>query len=134
MRSPTSSCLQLRANLQRKGTYIGMASRRLSKEFGLKSYKTAAKPRLMSARKRTRLSFANKHLYWTVEKMAENYFLTNPQLSNSQCERGTFENQNVINAKYTTSKVKQPLKPDGLRGCEQTRDCWAVLSSHQEPP
>ena len=42
--------------------------RRLSKEFGLKSYKPAAKPRLGSAIKKKKLSFANKRLYWTAKK------------------------------------------------------------------
>ena len=44
-RSPTSSCKKIRANLLRKGTSVSVStvSRRLSREFGLKSYKPAKK-------------------------------------------------------------------------------------------
>ena len=61
---------KIRTNLLKNGTdiSIGTVSRRLSKEFGLKSYKPAVKPRLTSAMKKKKLSFAIKHLHWTVEK------------------------------------------------------------------
>ena len=44
-----------------------MVSRHLSKKFSLKSYKPVAKLYLTSMKKKI-LSFANKHLHWTVEK------------------------------------------------------------------
>ena len=47
---------------------ISMVSHHLSKEFSLKSYKPATKPNLTLAMKKKRLSFADKHLNWTVEK------------------------------------------------------------------
>ena len=47
---------------------ISTVSCSLNKKFYLKSYKPSAKPCLTSAMKKKRLSFANKHLYWTVEK------------------------------------------------------------------
>ena len=70
MQSPTSSCCKMHATLLKNGTdiSISMISHPLSKEFSLKSYKPAAKPRLMSAMKKKRLSFANKYLHWTVKK------------------------------------------------------------------
>ena len=38
-------------------------SRSLSKEFGLKSYKPVAKPGIISAMKKKKLSFVNKYLH-----------------------------------------------------------------------
>ena len=70
MRSPTSSCREIRFNLLKNGTDISIStiSRRLSKQFGLKSYKPAAKRRPPSAIKKKRLSFAKKHIHCTVKK------------------------------------------------------------------
>ena len=64
-RSPTSSCKKVHANLLRKRTDVSIStvSRRLSKEFGLKSYKPAKKPKLTPIMKK-RLAFAKKHLHW----------------------------------------------------------------------
>ena len=66
--SPTSSCKKVRANLLRKGTdvSISIVSRRLSKEFGLKSCKPAKKTKLTPIMKK-RLAFAKKHLHWTAD-------------------------------------------------------------------
>ena len=63
VRSPTSSMKKIRAELFRKGRRIShtTVSRRLSKEFNLKSYKPAKKPRLTAAMKAKRLQFANNH-------------------------------------------------------------------------
>lgn len=54
MRSPMSSCKKIRAALRLKGTEISLStvSRRLSKEFGLKSRKPARKPRLTPVMKK----------------------------------------------------------------------------------
>ena len=97
MRSPTSFCHKLRTKLLKKGIHISISavSRRVTKKFGLKLYKPAAKPRLTSAMKKKRVSFASKRLHWTVENGKKFYFLTNPMLSNSQYGRDTFEDQNV---------------------------------------
>ena len=58
--SSTSSCKSVRANLLRKGTNVSIStiSRRLSTEFGLKSYKPVKKPRLTPTMKKKRLEFA----------------------------------------------------------------------------
>ena len=65
MRSSTSSCRKIRANLLKSDTDISIntVSRSLSNEFDLKFYKPAEKPRLASAMKKKRLSFFNKHLH-----------------------------------------------------------------------
>ena len=70
VKSPNSSCKKVQANLLRHGTEVSIStiSRRLSKKFGLKSYKPAAKSRLTSAMKKKRLAFARKHSNWTAEK------------------------------------------------------------------
>ena len=79
MQSPTSFCRKLPTNLQ-KGIDISIStvSRRLSKELRLKSCKPAAKPRLTSVMKKKRLSFANKHLHWTMKNEESYNSPTNP--------------------------------------------------------
>ena len=66
-RSPLSSIIKVRAALLERGVTVGRVtvSRRLSLEFGLKSYKPARKPCLTPAMKAIRLAFATKHLDWT---------------------------------------------------------------------
>jgi len=69
MKSPTSSCRKVRSRLLNKGTIISLStvSRRLSKEFGLRSYKPAHKPKLTEPMKKKRLDFAKKHQVWNAE-------------------------------------------------------------------
>ena len=68
-RSPTSSSKKLRAHLLKQGTDVSIStvSRRLSEEFGLKSCKSAKKPKLTPIMKKKRLEFARKHLRWTAD-------------------------------------------------------------------
>ena len=68
-RSPTSFCEKIKSNLFLKGTNVSIStiSRQLSKEFGLKSYKPAKKPRLTSQMKKKRLEFAKKHVDGSVQ-------------------------------------------------------------------
>ena len=63
VRSPTGSMKKIRAELLRRGRRIShmTVSRRLFKEFNMKSYKPAKKPRLTAAMKAKRLQFANNH-------------------------------------------------------------------------
>ena len=63
-RSPTSFCKKIRFHLLFKGTNVSIStiSCQLSKEFGLKFYKPAKKPRLTSQIKKKRLEFAKKHI------------------------------------------------------------------------
>ena len=63
VRSPLSSINKVLAVLLERGVTAGRmtVSRRLSREFGLKSYKPARKPRLAPAMKAKRLAFAKKH-------------------------------------------------------------------------
>ena len=76
VRSPTSSMKKIRAELLRRGRRIShmTVSRRLSKEFNLKSYKPAKKPRLTAAMKAKRLQFANNHQHWTAEQWGKVLF------------------------------------------------------------
>ena len=66
----TNSMKKIRAELLSRGPRIShmTVSRRLSKEFNLKSYKPAKKPRLTAAIKAKRLQFANNHQHWTAEQ------------------------------------------------------------------
>ena len=70
VRSPTSSMKKIRAELLHRGRQIShiTVSRRLSKEFNMKSYKPAKRPRLTAAIKANRLQFANNHQHWTPEQ------------------------------------------------------------------
>ena len=59
MRSPMSSCKKIQATLRLNGTEISLStvSKRLSKEFGLKSRKPARKPRLTPVMKKRDWTF-----------------------------------------------------------------------------
>ena len=67
--SPTSSCKKIRSHLLFKGTNVSIStiSCWLSNKFGLKSYKPAKEPQLISKMKKKRLEFAKKHINWSVE-------------------------------------------------------------------
>ena len=68
-RYPTSFCKKIKFHLLLKGTNasISTISRRLSKEFDLKSYKPANKLRLTFQMKKKKLEFAKKHIDWSIE-------------------------------------------------------------------
>ena len=76
VRSPTSSIKKIRAELLRRGRRIShmTVSRRLSKEFNMKSYKPAKKTRLTAAMKAKRLQTANNHQHWTAEQWGKVLF------------------------------------------------------------
>ena len=76
MRLPTSSMKKIRAELLRIGRRIShkTVSRHLSKDFNMKSYKPAKKPRLTAAMKAKRLQFANNHQHWTDEQWGKVLF------------------------------------------------------------
>ena len=76
VRSSTSLMKKIRAELLRRGRRIShmIVSKRLSKEFNLKLYKAAKKPRLTAAMKAKRLQFANNHQHWTAEQWGKVLF------------------------------------------------------------
>ena len=76
VRSPTSSTMKLQADLLRKDTRVTQMtiSRRLSREFNLKSYKPARKSRLTPVMKAKRLAFAKKHRDWTIQQWSKVLF------------------------------------------------------------
>ena len=100
------------ANLLRKGTDVSIstASRRLSREFGLKSCKPAKKPKLTPMMKKKRLAFAKKHLYWTADYWGKVLF----------SDESTFQQFVVLHKhvrrpvekrfdeKYTSATIKHP--------------------------
>ena len=96
MRSPTSSMKKIRAELLGRGHRIShkTVSRRLSKEFNLKSYKPAKKSKLTAAVKAKRLQFANNHQHWTAEQWGKVLF----------SEESTFQ-QFVVRKKH----VRRPI-------------------------
>ena len=67
MRSSESSCKKICSILRLKGTAIlsSTVSRRLSKEFGLKSHRPARKSYLTPVMKKKRQNFARRQRYWT---------------------------------------------------------------------
>ena len=76
MRSSTSSMKKIRAELLRKSRGIShiTASRCLSKEVNMKSYKPTKKQRLTAAMKAKRLQFANNHQHWTANQWGKVLF------------------------------------------------------------
>ena len=77
VRSTTNSMKKIKAELLRRGRRIShmTVSRRLSKEFNLKSYKPAKKPRLTAAMRAKRLQFANNHQHCTADQWRKVHFL-----------------------------------------------------------
>ena len=76
VRSPTSSMKKIRAELLSRVCRIShmTVSWRLFKEFNMKSYKPAKKPRLTAAIKAKCLQFANNHQHWTPEQLEKVLF------------------------------------------------------------
>ena len=95
VRPPTSSMKKIKAEFMRRGRRIShmTVSRRLSKEFDMKSYKPAKKLRLTAAMKAKRLQFANNHQHWTAEQWEKVLFPTNQPSNSLWFERGTSVDQ-----------------------------------------
>ena len=75
--SPRSSSKKMRSALLAHGTDVSCKTvkRRLTKDFGLKAFKPAKKPRLTPAMKLKRLNFAKKHINWSREQWSRVIFL-----------------------------------------------------------
>ena len=67
--SPMSSAKKIQAGMAERGINMSEKTirRRLSVDFGLKSYRPAQKPRLTEAMKKKRLEFAKRHLDWDTK-------------------------------------------------------------------
>ena len=109
-RSPLSSINKVRAALLERGVTVCRmtVSRCLSREFGLKSYKPAIKPRLTPAMKAKRLAFAKKHQDWTPAQWGKVMFSDEFRMQqfvdrkkHVRRPRGT-----RFNEKYTVSTMK----------------------------
>ena len=74
--SPRSSFKKMRSALLAHGTDVSCKTvkRRLTKDFGLKAFKPAKKPRLTPAMKLKRLNFAKKHINWSREQWSRVIF------------------------------------------------------------
>ena len=85
VRSPISSMKKIRPELLRRGRRISYMTvfRSLFKEFNMRSYKPAEKPRLTAAMKAKLLQFANNHQHWTAEEWGKVFSLLTTQPSNS---------------------------------------------------
>ena len=112
VRSPTSSTKKLQAALLRKGTRVTQMtiSRCLSREFNLKSYKPAGKPRLTPVMKAKRLAFAKKHRDWTIQQWSKVLFS-----NESTFQQFVVRKRHVrrppgkrYDDKYTVSTMKHP--------------------------
>lgn len=112
VRSPTSSANKIRSLLLLKGTTVDRStvSRRLSKEFGLKAYKPARKPKLTAAMRAKRLSFAKKYVAWDEIKWSKVLFSDESQFQQFGT-RKTFVRRPVgkrFDARYTIATMKHP--------------------------
>ena len=123
-RSPLSSINKVRAALLERGVTVGRVtvSRRLSREFGLKSYKPARKPHLTPAMNAKRLAFAKKHQDWTPAQWGKVMFSDESTLKqfvvrkrHVRPPRGT-----RLNEKYTISTMKHP----------PSQMIWGSISEH----
>ena len=76
--SPMNSAKKIQAGMAERGINMSEKTirRRLSVDFGLKSYRPAQKPRLTEAMKKKRLEFAKRHLDWDT-KMWKNVLFSN---------------------------------------------------------
>ena len=111
-RSPSSSCKKIRSFLLSKGANVSIStiSRRLSKEFLLKSYKPAKKPRLTSRMKKKRLEFAKEHIDWSVRDWKKVLF-SDESTFQQFTVRKNYVRRPVgkrFNEKYTISTTKHP--------------------------
>ena len=126
----TSSMKNIRAELLRRGRRIShmTVSRRLSKEFNIKSYKPAKKPKLTAAMKAKRLQFANNHQHWTAEQWGKVLFS-----DESTFQQFVIRKRHVhrptgkrFNERYTIPTVKHP--PSQMVWGAMSRNGVAALS------
>ena len=96
--------------------------RRLSREFNLKSYKPARKPRLTPVMKAKRLAFAKKHRDWTIQQWSKVLFS-----DESTFQQFVVRKRHVsrppgkhYDDKYTVSTMKQP----------PSQMIWGAMSQH----
>lgn len=111
-RSPTTSCNKIRAALAAKGTNVSLStiSRRLTKDFGLLSYKPARKPRLTQNMKKKRLTFARQYQNWTKQQWSTVLFSDESSMqqfsARAKCIRRPFGKR--YDHRYTIPTVKHP--------------------------
>ena len=121
----------MRANFFKKGTDVSIntISRRISKEFGLKSGKPAKKSKLTFLMKRKRLEFARNYLHWTFDDWGKVLFSVE-----STFRQFVVRHKHVrrpvgkrFDQKYTTATIKHLPQPDDMGCHEQKRNSWIVF-------
>ena len=124
VRSPTSSTKKLQAALLRKGTRVTQMtiSHRLSREFNLKSYKPARKPRLTPVMKAKRLAFAKKHRDWTIQQWSKVLFSDESTFQQFVVRKRHMRRPpgKGYDDKYTVSTMKHP----------PSQIIWGAMSQH----
>lgn len=123
LQSPSSSCRKIQSRLAASGTKISLqtVSRRLSKEFGLKSCKPAAKPRLTPVMKRKRLDFARKYRRWTIWDWSKVLFSDESTVQQFNIRKAHIRRPKGTryDEKYTIMKMKHP----------PTQMVWGAMSA-----
>ena len=103
---------KIRAELLRRECKVHhmTVSRRLSREFKLKSYKPAKKPRLTPAMKAKRLAFALKHRHWTTAQWGRVLFSDEYTIQQFVVHKRRVRRPqgNRYDNKYTISTMKHP--------------------------
>lgn len=110
---PHASSSEVRANLPNAGNISKRTiRRRLSKEFGLKSYKPARKPLLSEKNIKDRKAFCEKYKHWTPQQW-ENVMFSDESMI---CQFANYTNYvrrpagMRYDPKYTIATVKNPPK------------------------
>ena len=128
VRSPTTSTKKLQAALLRKGTRVTQMtiSRRLSREFNLKLYKPARKPRLTPVMKAKRLAFAKKHRDWSIQQSSKVLFSDESTLQQFVVRKRHVKRPpgKRYDDKYTVSTMKHPPPPP------PSQMIWEAMSQH----
>ena len=124
VRTPTSSTQKLQVALLRKGTRVTQItiSRRMSREFNLKSYKLARKPRLTPVMKAKRLAFTKKHCDWTIQQWSKVLFSDESTFQQFVVRKrhGRRPPGKRYDDKYTVSTMKHP----------PSQMIWGAMSQH----
>ena len=103
-------------------------SRRLSKDFNMKSYKPAKKPRLTAAIKAKGLQFANNHQHWTSEQWGKVLFSDESTFQQFVVRKRHFRRPTGkrFDKRYTIATVKHP--PSQMVWGAMSRNGIAALS------
>lgn len=124
VKSPSSSIRKIRSTLLSHEVNVSSmtVSRRLSKDFNLKSFKPAAKPKLTPTMKKKRLDFAKRHVSWSVEQWSRVLFSDESTVRqfNSRKTHVRRPPGERFNDRYTVMTMKHP----------PSQMIWGAMSVH----